>query len=424
MLDINIIREKPEKVKKSMKKRLLSVEKVNNLLKVDKKWRKIKNEIDKLRHKRNEISKQINKAKKTKKKKQAEKLIKQAKEIPDKIKKKEDRLGKTQEKRLSIWKNIPNIVNKDVPAGVEENSKVLKKYGKIKKKNLGKSHAEIMESWLIDTKKASKVAGSRFYYLKGDLVRLNMAIINFALDFLKEKEFTLIQTPYMLNRKALEGSITLDVFKDAIYKIENEDLYLIGTAEHALNVFHSGEEINPKQLPLKYAGFSSCFRKEAGSHGKDTKGIFRIHQFEKVEQFIFSKPENSWKNFDLILNNSIELFKAMEIPFRTVILAAGDTSKSATKTVDLEGYFPSQKKYRELASCSNCLDFQARRTNTKYQKKGCLEYLHTLNNTAIATERMMTCLVENHLQKDGSIKIPKALQKYTGFNKINPKQKK
>ena len=422
MLPIELIRDEPEKVKESMKKREADPSKIDKLLDLDKKWRDLKQNVDDLRHKRNELSKKINKAKKNKKEKKAKKLIKKAKDIPKKIEKKEGDMESVQEDRLHIWRNIPNIVQEDVPSGGEENYKVLEEYGEIKKKKLKKGHADLMEGWLIDTEKASQVAGSRFYYLKGDLVKLNQAIINFALDYLRDKEFQLIQPPFMLNREALEGAVTLEAFEDAIYKIENEDLYLIGTAEHALNTYHSGEELNPKTLPLRYAGFSSCFRKEAGAHGKDTKGIFRVHQFEKVEQFIFSKPEDSWEEFQLLLQNTIELFKAMEIPFRTITLAAGDTSKAATKTIDVEGYFPSQEKYRELASCSNCLDFQARRTNTRYQKDGDLEHVYTLNNTAIATERMITCLIENHIQEDGSIKIPKALQKYTGFKKIKAKK--
>ena len=207
-----------------------------------------------------------------------------------------------------------------------------------------------------------------------------------------------------------------------IYKIEGEDLYLIGTAEHALNAYHMNETLSPAKLPIRYAGISPCFRKELGSHGKDTKGIFRVHQFEKIEQFVFCKPEDSWKEFDLILKNSEELLKALEIPFRFVILASGDTGRVPTKTVDFECWFPNQNAYRELGSCSNCLDYQARRSNTKFQDKDETKFVHTLNNTAIPTARMISCLVANHQQADGSIKIPKALWKYTGFKEIKTKK--
>ena len=422
MLDITLLRENPEEVKKSLKKRLIPESIVDNFLEIDKKWRELKREVDNLRARRNKISQEINLAKKSGD--GVEKLIKEAKQIPVKLKEKEEQLEKIEEKRLELWKNIPNIINEDVPAGDETKNKVIKKYG-VAKKRLKEGHAELLESLdLVDTEKASEVAGSRFYYLKNELVKLNLAIINFALDFLSKKGFQLIQPPYMLKKEVLEGAITLDTFKDAIYKIEDENLYLIGTAEHAINAYKSGEILKEKELPLRFAGISPCFRKEAGAHGKDTKGIFRVHQFEKVEQFVFSTPEQSWKEFDLILNNSIEIFKKLGMPFRVVLLAAGDTGKTSTKTIDLEGYFPSQGRYRELASCSNCLDYQARRSNIRFQQGSELKFVHTLNNTAIATERMITCLVENNIQKDGSIKIPSCLWKYTGFKIIKTRNRK
>ena len=422
MLDINLIRENPKKVKESLKKRLLDESQVDILLELDNDWRQIKKQVDDLRARRNKISQEINLAKKSKN--SIENLIKEAKSIPTKIQEKERELERTGKKRINLWENIPNIVDKSVPAGDESKNKVIKKYGRTSKK-LKQGHAEIMESLdLIDTKKAAEVSGSRFYYLKGDLVKLNQAIINFALDFLRKKKFTLIQTPFMLNRKALASAVTLDAFEEAIYKIQDEDLYLIGTAEHAINAYKSDEILNLKSLPLRFAGFSTNFRKEAGAHGKDTKGIFRVHQFEKIEQFIFSKPEQAEKEFDLILKNSIELYKKLKIPFRVVVLAGAEASKTATKTIDLEGYFPSQKKYRELGSCSNCLDYQARRSNTRFQQGSDIKFVYTLNNTAIATERMMTCLVENNIQKNGSIKIPSCLWKYTGFKSIKPEQEK
>jgi len=421
MIDIKLIRENPAFVKENIKKRIQDEKQVSSLLKLDREWRELKKEVDELRARRNKISKKINEAKK--KKQDTKGLLEEARDIPKKIQEKELRFRFLEEKRLGLWKKIPNLVDKSVPVGDETKNKVLKKYGAAKKKKFKEGHAEILENLgLVDTKKAAQVAGSRFYYLRKDLVRLNYAIICFALDFLSNKKFELIQPPYMLKKDFLEGATTLDVFEDAIYKIEGEDLYLIGTAEHAINAFKSNEILNLSELPLRFAGISSCFRKEAGAHGKDTKGIFRIHQFEKVEQFIFCRPEDSWKEFDFILKNSIELYKKLEIPFRVVVLASGDTGNTATKTVDLEGWYPSQGKYRELGSCSNCLDYQARRSNIRFQEGNEMRFVHTLNNTAIATERMMTCIAENHLQKDGSIKIPKALQRYmNGQKKISGK---
>jgi len=422
MLDIKLIRENPSIVKESQKKRGLDEKEIDKVLEQDKKWRDKKEEVDKLRAKRNSISKEISEAKKAGK--NADSLFKEAKEIPVLLEKEEKEMQHLKEKRDSILKEIPNIVDKSVPVGDVSKNKVVLEHGKAKKHSFeAKDHADILEALnLLDTKKASEVAGSRFYYLKGDIVKLNFAIINFALDFLKKKGFTLIQPPYMLRKSALEGALNLGAFEEMIYKIEGEDLYLIGTAEHAINAYHSNEVLNPNLLPLKYAGISPCFRKEAGSHGKDTKGIFRIHQFEKIEQFIFCKPKDSWKEFEFILKNSEEMLKELEIPFRFVILSSQDLGRVPTKTVDFECWFPTQGGYRELGSCSNCLDYQARRSNIKYQKGDQFEFVHTLNNTAIATERMIACLVDNHQQKDGSIKIPKALWKYTGFKEIKAKK--
>jgi seryl-tRNA synthetase len=416
MIDIKILREKPEIIKESQKKRGLDPKEVDRLLELDKEWRELKEEVDKLRARRNKVSEEINQAKKSGK--SADNLIKEAKEIPQLLTKKEALMKDKEEKRLLIWKEIPNIPDKSVPIGDSSKNKVLKEYGKPKKLGFQpKDHADILlQLNLLDTDKAAEVSTSRFYYLKGDLVKLNFAIINYALDILKERGFTLIQPPFMLRREVLEGALPLGAFEEMIYKIEGENLYLIGTAEHAINAFHMNEIINLEE-PLRYAGISSCFRKEAGNN-KDTKGIIRVHQFEKVEQFIFCKPEESWKEFDLILNNTIEIFKGLEIPFRTVVLSTGDMGRVPIKTVDVEGWFPSQKAYRELGSCSNCTDYQARRSNIRFQEKGEVRFANTLNNTAIATERAIACLIDNFQQEDGSIKIPKALWKYTGFKEI------
>ncbi len=423
MLDINLIRENPDLVKKNQKKRGLDEKDIDKLLEFDRKWRELKQDVDNLRSRRNKISKEINQAKKQGKK--IDKLIQEAKEIPQQLEAKEKLMKELNEKRDFLLKNIPNILDKSVPTGTAEKNKILKVYGKPKKPKFKlKDHADLLESLdLLDTKKASEVSSSRFYYLKNDLVRLNQAIINFALDFLKKKGFTLMQPPFMLRKSALEGALPLITFEETIYKIEGEDLYLIGTAEHALNAYYSNELINVEK-PVRFAGISSCFRKEAGAHGKDTKGIFRVHQFEKIEQFVFCKPEDSWKEFDFILKNSTDLYKQLGIPFRAVILSSQDTGRVPTKTIDLEGWFPSQQTYRELGSCSNCLDYQARRSNIKYQEESKLKFAYTLNNTAIATERMIVCLVENYQQKDGSIKIPKCLWKYTVFKEIKPKTEK
>ena len=420
MLDINFIRENPEVVKESQKKRGMNSQDVETLLDLDKDWRQLKEETDNLRSRRNKISQEINDARKQGK--DINLLLQEAKDLPSKIQEKENISTRLKEKRYSILKNIPNLVNKDVPLGDSSKNKIIEEWGKKRKfKFKPKDHADLLEALdLLDTQTASNVAASRFYYLKGDLVRLNYALICFALDFLRKKNFTLMQPPFMLRKNILEGAIPLNAFEEMIYKIEGEDLYLIGTAEHAINAYYYNKEIPESKLPLRFAGISTCFRKELGSHGKDTKGIFRVHQFEKVEQFIFCKPEDAWKEFELILDNSRQLLKLLEIPFRFVILSSQDMGRVPTKTIDFECYFPSQNAYRELGSCSNCTDYQSRRSNIKYQKGGEIKFVYTLNNTAISTARFMDCFVDNHQQEDGSIKIPKSLWKYTGFKIIKP----
>jgi len=425
MLDINLIRENPKVVKDSLRKRGLDEKEIDRLSRLDTEWRETKQETDNLRAERNKTSERINEAKK--KGEDISVILKRAKEIPVKIEEKEKHLDKLEKERIFILENIPNLVDKSVPVGDASKNKVLEKFGKIKKKNFKvKGHEEILLALdQLDVERAAKVSGARFYYLKRDLVKLNQALINFALDSLRKKGFVLMQPPFMLRREVLKGAITLSAFEEMIYKIEGEDLYLIGTAEHALNAYYMNEVLDEKELPIRFAGVSPCFRKEAGSHGKDTKGIFRIHQFEKIEQFVFCKPKDSWKEFDLILKNSKELFKKLGIPFRTILLSSQDMGRVPTKTIDLEGWFPFTNEYRELGSCSNCLDYQSRRSNIKYGGKN-REFVHTLNNTAIATERMLVCLVENYQQKDGSIKIPKVLIPYMGGVKEikNGKRKK
>ena len=418
MIDINLIRENPSLVKESQKKRGLNEKEVDIILALDEKWRKLKQEVDELRAERNKISSKINESKKQGKK--VNDLIKKAKELPEGIKNKENELTKVEEERMNVLENIPNIVDKSVPVGDDTKNKVIKVFYKSKKlKFTPKGHEDLLTNLdQLDIERAAKVSGSRFYYLKRDIVKLNHAIINFTLDFLRKKNFILIQPPYMINKEALKGSITLSSFEEMIYKIENEDLYLIGTAEHAINAYYMNETLNSDNLPIRFAGISPCFRKEAGSHGKDTKGIFRTHQFEKIEQFIFCKPKDSWKEFELLLNNSRDILKQLEIPFRFVALSSQELGRVSSKTIDFEGWFPSQKAYRELGSCSNCLDYQARRSNIRYEDKNERGFLYTLNNTALATERAITCIVENFQQKDGSIKIPQALYKDTGFKVI------
>jgi seryl-tRNA synthetase len=425
MLDIKLIRENPKIVKESEKKRGKDPKVVDGLLKLDEQWRKAKFQEDKIRSGRNKISEEINKAKKNKDEKKAKELIKKAKEIPEKLSKQQEKTEKLGQDIKQVMLKLSNILAEDVPPGKDENdNKELKKWGKIPKFDFKiKGHADIVEDLdIADVERGARAAGARFYYLKNELVLLNQALQKFALDFLMKKGFSAIQTPYMLNRFSVGGAVNLTDFEETIYKIQDEDLYLIGTSEHALAALHQNEMLDLNK-PRKYAGLSSCFRKEAGSHGKDTKGIFRVHRFEKIEQFVYCKPEDEDKVFNEIINNQEEIFKLLEIPFRVVYLSTGDTGGSMAKTYDLEGWFPAQNKYRELGSTSSARTFQSRKLNTKYSAdKGERKHCYTINGTAMTVQRTMCCIIENNQTKTGSIKIPKVLWKYTGFKEIKAKK--
>ena len=331
---------------------------------------------------------------------------------------------KYYEKREEYRYIVGNILHDSVPvAETEEDNKIVRKEGKIPNFDFDPlSHVDLVE--IIngaDTQKASRVVGSRFYYLKNDLVLLNLGLMKFALDHLIEKGFSPMWTPFFIKHEVIKAAAELADFEDQLYKIEGEDLYMIATSEQTIAAYHYDEIINPDDLPLKYAGISSCFRREAGSHGRDTLGIFRVHQFEKIEQYIFCKPENSWEFHEELINNAEELYKKLGLPYRIVNIASGDLNDNAAKKYDLEAWFPGSNTYRELVSCSNCLDYQARKLKIRMGLVGGeeeKEILHTLNSTAIATERTLCCLIENYQKEDNSIEIPKVLQPYLNGKKV------
>lgn len=419
MLDIKLFRENPELIKESQKRRGEDQKLVDRIIEIDHEWRNKLQEAEKLKHEKNLVTMKVAELKK--KGKSADKEIDAMKNVSEKITECDMTINDLIKRRDDLRMIVPNILDKSVPNGEgEADNKEIRKFGEIKKPSFPiKSHVDIgAELDLFDTERAAKVAGARFYYLKRDLVKLNYALINFALDFLAKKGFVLMQPPFMLNKEAMSGAVPMSAYEEMIYKIQDEDLYLIGTAEHALAAYYRDETLDAKNLPLRMAGISTAFRKEAGAHGKDMKGIFRIHQFEKVEQFVFCRPEDSWKEFEAMSKNSEEMFKLLELPYRIVLLCAKETGRVASKTYDLECWMPAQKTYRELGSCSNVLDYQAIRSNIRYRDGKEVKYPHMLNNTAIATQRTMVAIMENHQQKDGSIMIPKALQPYTGFKEI------
>jgi seryl-tRNA synthetase len=420
MLDPKILRENPDKIRKMLNDRNVDFS-LDELIILDKERRDLIIKTDELRKKRNEISIEIAKRKKTNQ--DATSLIEQMQETSQTLTNLETVQTQTESRYTKLALTIPNLVDESVPIGKDDTTnKEIKKWGKIPQFDFKvKDHIDISQSLdLVDLERAAKVAGARFYYLKNDLVKLNQALIQYALDFLSEKNYIPIQTPYLINRSSMEGAIIAHDFEDVIYKIEGEDLYLIGTSEHAVASMHSDEILEGKILPLRYAGVSPCFRKEAGAHGRDQKGIFRVHQFEKVEQFIFSRPEESWKEHERMLANVEEFYQELEMPYRIMMLSSGDLGKISAKTYDLEAWMAGQNSYREIVSCSNCLDFQARRLKIRFRDRtnDQPQYVHTLNSTLVATTRTLVALMENFQTKDGHISIPKVLQKYVNKNTI------
>jgi seryl-tRNA synthetase len=419
MLDPKLIKEKPEIIRNMLKSRAVEFD-LDGLIESDQKRREFIIKTDELRKKKNQIAITISEKKKAGE--DASSIFIEMKNISNELTKLESQQEDIEKKYLKLASTIPNLIHESVPIGIDDSvNKEIKKWGNIPKFDFKiKDHIDISEDLnLVDLERAAKVAGARFYYLKNDLVRLNQALIHFGLDFLAEKGYSLVQPPYMINRESMEGAVIAEDFEEVIYKVQEEDLYLIGTSEHAMAAMHSKEIIEGKDIPMKYAGISPCFRKEAGAHGRDQKGIFRVHQFDKIEQFIFSRPEDSWKEHEKMLAVAEEFYQKLEIPYRVMLLSTGDIGKISAKTYDIEAWMAGQNAYREIVSCSNCLEYQARRLKIRFRDKTNedTQYVHTLNSTLIATTRVLVAIMENFQTKDGHIRIPQVLQRYMGNQK-------
>ena len=419
MLDPKLIKEKPEIIRNMLKSRAVQFD-LDALIESDQKRREFIIKTDDLRKKKNQIAAIISEKKKGGK--DISPILAEMKNISNELTKLELEQENVENKYLKLASTIPNLVHESVPIGMDDSAnEEIKKWGDIPKFDFKiKDHIDISEDLnLVDLERAAKVAGARFYYLKNDLVRLNQALIHFGLDFLAEKGYSLVQPPYMINRESMEGAVIAEDFEEVIYKIQEEDLYMIGTSEHAMAAMHSKEIIEGKDIPMKYAGISPCFRKEAGAHGRDQKGIFRVHQFDKIEQFIFSKPEDSWKEHEKMLAIAEEFYQKLEIPYRVMLLSTGDIGKISAKTYDIEAWMAGQNAYREIVSCSNCLEYQARRLKIRFRDKTNedTQYVHTLNSTLIATTRVLVAIMENFQTKEGHVRIPEVLQKYMGNQK-------
>ncbi|MBI3034412.1 serine--tRNA ligase [Candidatus Woesearchaeota archaeon] len=428
MLDIRFIRENQEAVRGDLKKRNDEgkVPLVGEVVEKSRQYWELKAEVDRLRNRRNIITREINELKK-------EGLdisgkVGEAKELPGKIRDSEKRLVELQERVSYILMRLPNVLHESVPEGADERGNVeVKRWGAVRKPGFElKPHGELLEELgLADFKRAAKISGSGFYFLKGDLLKLELALVNYAIDFLSGKGFTPVEPPLIMGRSVYEGVTALQDFENVMYKIDGEDSYLIATSEHPIAAMYSGEVLDEFELPVRLAGFSSCFRREIGSHGVDTRGLFRVHQFNKVEQFVFCRPSDSWRIFEDLLKNAESIFQKLKIPYRVVSICAGDIGSVAAKKYDIEAWFPREQAYREVVSCSNCTSYQSVSMNIRYRKKGSdeKEYVHTLNSTAVATSRTLRAIVENCQNKDGSIKVPAALVPYMKGVKVIGKAK-
>ncbi|MEK6945563.1 MAG: serine--tRNA ligase [Nanoarchaeota archaeon] len=425
MIDIRLIREHPEIVKENIKKKFQSEKLVlvDKIRKFDDEWRALKYKEDNLRSERNKISQEINELKKAGK--NAKNELKKAKEIPEEIEKVLVQRKKLEDEVYNMSLQIPNIMDKSVPVGKDASeNKVAKVFGKPAKLGFeAKGHAELGEKLgILDFDSSANISGKGFYVLKNELALLNMALINFARDFMMKKGFEYIEPPLMIREEILRGVYSKNEIEQMSYKIDGEDLYLIATSEHPLIGMFIGKTLTSKNIPVKQTSYSMCFRKEIGSHGIDEKGIYRTHQFNKQEMIVICEPSESSKWYDEMMKMSVELFKELEFPFRILEICSGDLGDLKAKQCDFEAWSPKRKEYFEITSLSNMGDAQARRLGIRIDNGKERYFAHTLNNTVIATSRIMVAILENFQQKDGSIKIPKALWSYTGFKVIKSKK--
>ncbi|MGD1839253.1 MAG: serine--tRNA ligase [Nitrososphaeraceae archaeon] len=415
MLDSKLLKENINEIQVMLRKRNVEFS-LEELVDLDKHRRKLIVELQKFKHKKNKLAKII--ATKKRNKETINYELSSMIEIGDHIKKYEKEMLSNRSEFMGLMMKLPNLLHDSVPSGTSEAENIMiRKYGEIDKiKFPPKDHVDIGTNLdLIELERAAKISGARFYFLKNELVRLNLALINFAFDHLSNKGYNLLQTPYMIRKEAMEGAVILEDFNNVIYKIKDEDLYMVGTSEHAMASMHMNEILEGRQLPIRYAGFSPCFRREAGAHGKDMKGIFRVHHFDKVEQFVYSRPEDSWKEHERMLEISEEFYQKLGIPYRVMLLCSSDTGIISSKTYDIEAWLPAQKKFREIVSCSNCTDYQARRLKIRYRDKTNenTKLVHTLNSTLVAIQRTLVAIMENYQTRNG-IEIPDALQNYIG----------
>ncbi|ALP88898.1 serine--tRNA ligase [Clostridium butyricum] len=424
MLDLKFVRENPDIVKENIKKKFQDhkLQLVDEVIELDKEARKAQTDADALRANRKTVSKQIGALMAQGKKEEAEKLKEQVNNDAEKLANLEAEESRLQDEVKERMMKIPNIIDPSVPIGKDDNENVeVEKFGEPVVPDFEiPYHTDIMEKFNgIDLDSARKVAGSGFYYLMGDIARLHSAVISYARDFMIEKGFTYVIPPFMIRSSVVTGVMSFEEMGEMMYKIEGEDLYLIGTSEHSMIGKFIDTIVDEKTLPQTLTSYSPCFRKEKGSHGIEERGVYRIHQFEKQEMIVVCKPEESKEWFDKLWKNTVDLFRSLDIPVRTLECCSGDLADLKVKSLDVEAWSPRQKKYFEVGSCSNLSDAQARRLKIRVNGEDGKKYFpHTLNNTVVAPPRMLIAFLENNLNEDGSINIPEALRPYMGGKSI------
>ncbi|MDP7001984.1 MAG: serine--tRNA ligase [Candidatus Thalassarchaeaceae archaeon] len=417
MLDMSMFRENADAIRADHDRRGLPYDSIDEVIKLDEEWRKSQFDSDQLRRKRNEAARGIAEAKKSGDEAMANAIMTEVADLGSKINELSAYSEDCLNQRDSLRMKIPNILHEDVPVGEDDQKNTLHStHGKKPEMAFEpRNHNDIIEmnGW-VDQARGSKVAGSRFYFLKGDLARLEMALQQYGADFLMERGYTLVQPPLMMNREAYEGVTDLGDFETVMYGIEPDKYYLIATSEHPLTAMRMGEIIEPSEMPIKLVGVSACFRREVGAHGLSDRGIWRVHQFTKVEQIVICEPEDSWKQHEELLSNATEMWDSLGLHYRVVNICTGDMGTVAAKKYDLEAWLPGADSYKEVVSCSNCTDYQANRLRMRFRTAEGNAAVHTLNSTAIATSRALVSIMEQYQNEDGTVAIPEVLRPYMG----------
>tara|TARA_B100001750_G_scaffold88144_1_gene69574 strand:- start:2378 stop:3661 length:1284 start_codon:yes stop_codon:yes gene_type:complete len=421
MLDINMFREHAEIIRADHDKRGIPHDPIDEVIRLDDNWKKTRYDADQLRRKRNEAARGIAEAKKKGDDDEMQSILSEVASLGEQI----DALGieadDFESARDALRMKIPNILHESVPVGENEDGNTLySKHGKKKEYSFEpKTHNFLVEqnNW-VDLPRAAKIAGSRFYFLKGDLARMELALQQYSVDFLTGRGYTFVQPPVMMNRTAYEGVTDLGDFETVMYNVQPEGFYTIATSEHPLTAMFMDEVMEPSMLPMKIVGVSPCFRREVGAHGQSDKGIWRVHQFTKVEQIVISKPEDSWDLHEELLTNCVDLWDSLELHYEVVNICTGDMGTVASKKYDLEAWLPGVGTYKEVVSCSNCTDYQANRLKMRYRTSDGNESVHTLNSTAVATSRALVAIIEQNQTENGKVEIPAVLQPYMQGQKI------